>query len=93
LHGQARLKFLRVGDCHSPHATTRVPAGAGCVEVGDELAVDAHPPGGQMLLDPLVGQPGGGEPVVHGRRGELVVGHGLMVHRRTDEDGRTGMLA
>jgi hypothetical protein len=53
------------------------------VQVGDELAVDAHPPGGHVLGDPLVGQPGSDEPIAHGRRGR-VVGHGLMVHPGTD---------
>ena len=53
---------------HSAHTTTRVPPGPASVNVGDELAVDAHPAGGHVLLDPLVGQPGRGEPVAHGRR-------------------------
>ena len=68
----------------------RVPAGAGYVRIGDELTVDAYPPGGQVLLDPLVGQPCRGEPVAHRRRGSgVVVGHADIMIPSTDNSRRT----
>ena len=67
-----------------------VPGGPLSVQVGDELAVDAHPLGGHVLLDAGLGQPCRGESVEHGRRGGLVVGHPAIVHPGTDSSGRIG---
>jgi len=56
-------------------------------------AVDPHPPGREVLLNPLAGQTGCGESVAHGRgrRGGLVVGHAVMVHAGTDSSGQVGV--
>jgi hypothetical protein len=40
----------------------------------------------------LVGQPGRGEPVAHGRRDALVVGHGVMVHPAPTSPGKSVRL-
>jgi hypothetical protein len=46
-----------------------------------------------VLGDPLVGQPGRGEPVADGRRGRLVVGHDVMVQPGTDSSGQAMLRA
>ena len=39
--------------------TVRVGGPHGPVGIGDELAIDAHPAGGEVLLDPVAGQSSG----------------------------------
>jgi hypothetical protein len=64
---------------HDPRTGRR-----GSSQVSDELAVDAHPLGGHVLLDAGLGQPGRYEPIQHGRRSGPVSGHTVMVQRGTD---------
>jgi hypothetical protein len=65
-----------------PHSTTRAGGGAGAYGVGHELAVDA--PGGQVLLDPLLGQPRGVQAVEDRGHVRPVVGHSVIMRRRAD---------
>ena len=58
------------------------------VQVRDEFSVDPHPPCSQVLLDPLPSQPGGDEPVEHCRDVGALIGHQVIMHRRTDSTGR-----
>ena len=91
LQSREPLKATRLLDTLAPHrpgpappsltpATPR-PASppATAVQVGDELAGDAHAASGHVLLDPLGGQPGRGEPVAHGRRSRR---DGALGHRQ-----------
>jgi integrase len=58
------------------------------VRVRDKFSVDPHPPCSQVLLDPLPRQPCGHEPVKHRRDLGALVGHRVIMHRRTDNTGR-----
>lgn len=73
---------------HSPHTTTRVPIGAGASS-SDELAVDAHLAGGDVLVDPVGGEPSRGELVAGGGRGGPLVFYAVMVRLGTDSSVHT----